>query len=75
MDAKSQRCGMCMHFNPSLGMCLVYGCRVSSDNHHVDERNAIIVEDYGCENFTTPQADEEWCRALEKAERHSVPWR
>lgn len=75
MDAQSQRCGMCMHFNPSLGVCLVYGCRVSSDEHHVNARSAITGEDYGCEDFITPEADEEWCRALEMAERHPVPWR
>lgn len=83
MDAQSQRCGMCMHFRPCmwvcqrscLGMCLVYGRHVLADEHHVNEMNAITGEDYGCEDFVTPEEDEEWCRALERAERHSVPWR
>lgn len=53
----------------------MYGGQVSADEHHVDMRSAITGEDYGCENFVTPEADEEWCRALEMAERHPVPWR
>ncbi len=74
MDVQSQRCGMCMHFNPRLGLCLVYGSHVSADEHHA-LRSAITREDYGCEDFVTPEEDEEWCRALEMAERRPVPWR
>lgn len=75
MDARSQRCGMCMHFNPCLGMCLVYGSLVSADEHHVNARSAITGKDYGCDDFVTPEEGEEWCRALEMAERYPVPWR
>ncbi len=75
MDAKSQRCGRCMHFNPRLGMCLVYGSHVCADEHHTNARSAITGEDYGCDDFVTPEEDEEWCRALERAERFPVPWR
>ena len=83
MDAQSQRCGMCMHFRPRMwvcqrtlmGKCLVYGRHVSADEHHVNSMSAITGEDYGCEDFITPEEGEEWCRALEKAERHPVPWR
>lgn len=39
MDAKSQRCGMCMHYRDvDGGMCLVYGGHVKADEHHVNER-------------------------------------
>lgn len=70
-----ERCGICMHFRGmGGGMCLVYGSRVSSDEHHVTHRSAITGEDCGCEDFYTPEAYEEWCRALERAERHPVPW-
>lgn len=76
MDAKSQWCRMCMHYRDvDGGTCLVYGTRVPADGHHVDSRSAITGEDYGCENFITPEADERWCRALENAERRPVPWR
>ena len=70
-----QRCGICMHFRGmGGGMCLVYGISVYADEHHVNERDAITGEDYGCEDFITPEADEEWCRALERAELRPVPW-
>ena len=72
----AQRCGRCMHYRGAGGgVCLVYGSRVSADEHHVTDGSAITGEDYGCENFVTPEADEEWCRALERAERRPVPWR
>ena len=75
MDAKSQ-CGRCMHYRGAGGgVCLVYGSRVSADEHHVTHRSAITGEDCGCEDFVTPEEDEEWCRALERAERRPVPWR
>lgn len=71
-----QRCGRCMHYRSTGGgMCLVYGSRVTAGEHHVTHRSAITGEDCGCENFVTPEEDEEWCRALERAERHPVPWR
>lgn len=71
-----ERCGRCMHYRSTGGgMCLVYGSHVSADEHYVTHRSAITGEDCGCENFVTPEEDEEWCRALEKAERHPVPWR
>lgn len=70
-----ERCGICMHFRGmGGGMCLVYGSLVSSDEHHVTHRSAITGEDCGCENFVTPEEDEEWCRALERAELRPVPW-
>lgn len=70
-----ERCGRCMHYRSTGGgMCLVYGSRVTAGEHHVTHRSAITGEDCGCENFVTPEADEEWCRALEMAERHPVPW-
>lgn len=76
MDVQSQLCGRCMHYrSKGGGVCLVYGCLVSSDEHHVNARSAITGEDYGCEDFITPEEDKEWCRALEKAARHPVPWR
>ena len=71
-----QRCGRCMHYRSTGGgMCLVYGSHVSADEHYVTHRLAITGEDCGRENFVTPEADEEWCRELERAERHPVPWR
>lgn len=70
-----QRCGWCMHYRSTGGgMCLVYGSHVSADERHVTHRSAITGEG-GCENLVTPEEDEEWCRALERAERHPVPWR
>lgn len=76
MDARSQLCGRCMHWRgKGGGTCLVYGTRVTADEHRVNMRSAITGEDCGCEDFVTPEADEEWCRALEIAERHPVPWR
>lgn len=76
MDVQLQRCGMCMHYRDvDGGMCLVYGGHVKADEHHVNVRSAITGEDYGCEDFMTPKADEAWCRALERAERRPVPWR
>lgn len=76
MDVQSQRCGLCMHYREiDGGTCLVYGTRVYAYEHHVDSRSAITGEDFGCEDFMTPRADEEWCRALEMAERRPVPWR
>lgn len=70
-----QRCGRCMHYRSmGGGMCLVYGSQVSSDEHHVTHRSAITGEDRGCEDFYTPEAYEEWCRALEMAELRPVPW-
>ena len=62
----AQRCGRCMHYRDG-GMCLVYGSRVSADERHVTHRSAITGDDCGCENFATPEEDEEWCRALERA--------
>lgn len=71
----AQRCGMCMHYRSmGGGMCLVHGSIVSAGEHHVTHRSAI-TGDGGCDDFITPEEDEEWCRALEMAERHSVPWR
>lgn len=65
-----QRCGRCMHFRSTGGgMRLVYGSHVSSDEHYVTHRSAITGEDCGCENFVTPEADEEWYRALLRAEK------
>lgn len=76
MDVQSQLCGRCMHYRgKGVGVCLVYGTRVSADEHHVNARSAITGEDFGCEDFMTPEADEEWCRALERAERCPIPWR
>ena len=76
MDAKSQRCRMCMHYREiDGGTCLVYGGHVTADEHHVNLRSAITGEDFGCEDFMTPEDSEEWCAALEKAERHPVSWR
>ncbi len=76
MDAKSQLCGLCTHFREvGGGTCLVYGTNVSADGHHVNLRNAITGEDHGCKDFMTPEADDEWCMALERAERCPVPWR
>lgn len=75
-EAASQRCGMCMHYRGKVGgTCLVYGTSVYAGEHHVTHRSAITGEDCGCENFFTPEADEEWCRALERAELCPVPWR
>lgn len=75
-EAASQRCGRCTHYRSTGGgTCLVYGIRVSAGKHHVNVMRAITGEDYGCEDFITPEADEEWCRALERAEQRPVPWR
>lgn len=53
----------------------MYGIGTFADAHYITSVSAITGEDCGCENFVTPEADEEWCRALEMAERHPVPWR
>lgn len=69
-----ERCGSCMHYRSTGGgMCLVYGSQVTAGEHHVTHVSAITGEG-GCEDFSTPEEDEEWCRALERAERHPVPW-
>lgn len=55
MKISDERCGMCMHYRSTdSGMCLVYGSRVSADEHHVTHRSAITGED-----FYTPEAYEE----------------
>jgi hypothetical protein len=63
------------HRSKGGGTCLVYGSRVSADEHHVNARSAITGDDYGCEDFVTPEEDEEWRGALERAERRPAPWR
>lgn len=69
MKISDERCGRCMHFRSTDGgLCLVYGSRVSSDEHHVTHMLAITGDDCGCEDFVTPEEDEEWCRALERIE-------
>ena len=76
MDVQSQLCGRCMHYRgKGIGVCLVYGIGTFADAHYITSVSAITGEDCGCENFVTPEADEEWCRALEMAERHPAPWR
>lgn len=76
MESWSQRCGDCVHYRDvDGGVCLVMVRHVSADEHHVNVRSVITGDDFGCEDFMTPEADEEWCMALERAEQHSVPWR
>lgn len=60
MKISDERCGMCMHYRSTGGgMCLVYDSRVSADEHHVTHRSAITGNDCGCEDFVTPEEDEE----------------
>lgn len=54
--------------------CPECGASVSAGEHHVTHRSAITGEG-GCDDFITPEADDEWCRALERAELRPVPWR